>query len=131
MTVWKTNLVNLPALKLMFLTLLLTGCSTSFFGSYGTKGQTKEAFTRYVESVFKLQNSLTSEIMEFMETDVGNHDDLLDAEQHMQEACGPLNEYATRESEGLSPGFMLSRRVEKTALDCEQAAEKVKTLLGH
>ena len=131
MTVWNPNLVNFPGLMLISVTLLLSGCGTPFLGSYGTKGQSKEEFTRYVESVFKLQNSLTSEIMEYLETDVSNHDDLLEAEQHMQQACGPLNEYASRESEGLSTGILLSRRVEKTAIDCEQAAEKVKLLLGH
>jgi hypothetical protein len=49
----------------------------------------------------------------------------------MQEACGPLNEYASRESEGLSTGLFLSQRVEKSAIDCEHAAQKVKLLLGH
>ncbi|MEI6333470.1 MAG: hypothetical protein WCS87_02825 [Methylococcaceae bacterium] len=131
MTVRNPNWANLPGLMLIGVTLMLSGCGTPFFGSYGANGQSKEEFTHYVEGVFKLQNSLTSEIMEYLETDVSNHDDLLKAEQHMQEACGPLNEYASRESEGLSIGILLSRRVEKTAIDCEQAAEKVKTLLGH
>ena len=131
MTVRNSNWVNFQGLMLISVTLLLSGCGTPFLGSYVTKGQSKEEFTRYVESVFKLQNSLTSEIMEYLETDVSNHDDLLEAEQHMQQACGPLNEYASRESEGLSTGILLSRRVEKTAIECEQAAEKVKLLLGH
>ena len=132
MTGWNTNWVNFPRLMLMFITLILSGCATSFLGSYGPNGQTKEEFTRYVESVFRLQNSMTSEIMAFLETDgTNNHDDLLEAEQHMQEACDSLNEYASRESEGLNIGFFLSRRVEKSAIDCEHAALKVKSLLGH
>jgi len=132
MTVRNLNLVNLPGLMLMWVTLMLSGCGTPFFGSYGAKGQSKEEFTRYVEGVFKLQNSMTSEIMDYLETDdKSNHDDLLKAEQHMQEACGPLNEYASRESEGLDTGLFLSRRVEQSAIDCEQAAQKVKLLLGH
>jgi hypothetical protein len=131
MTIWNTNLVTFRGLMLSFVMLMLSGCATPFWGGYGAHGQTKEEFTRYVESVFRLQNSMTSEIMAFLEADVSNHDDLLEAEQHMQEACAPLNEYASRESEGLSTGFLLSRRVEKSAIDCEQAAEKVKTLLGH
>ena len=132
MTKWNINLVNFPGLMLMSVTLMLSGCATPFFGGYGANGQTREEFTRYVESVFRLQNSMTSEIMELMETDdKSNHDDLLKAEQRMQEACGPLNEYASRESEGLNIGFFLSRRVEKSAIDCEHAALKVKSLLGH
>jgi hypothetical protein len=132
MTKWNTSLVNFPGLMLMSVTLMLSGCAIPFFGGYGASGQTREEFSRYVESVFRLQNSMTSEIMEFMETDdKSNHDDLLQAEQHMQEACGPLNEYASRESEGLNIGFFLSRRVEKSAIDCEHAALKVKSLLGH
>ena len=132
MTKWNTGLVNFPGLMLMSVTLMLSGCATPFFGGYGAHGQTREEFTRYVEGVFRLQNSMTSEIMEFLETEgTNNHDDLLKAEQYMQEACGPLNEYASRESEGLNIGFFLSRRVEKSAIDCEQAAKKVKSLLGH
>ncbi|MDD1614123.1 MAG: hypothetical protein LUP98_05675 [Methylococcaceae bacterium] len=132
MTKWNTGLVNFPGLMLMSVTLMLSGCATPFFGGYGAHGQTREEFTRYVEGVFRLQNSMTSEIMEFLETEgTKNHVDLLKAEQYMQEACGPLNEYASRESEGLNIGFFLSRRVEKSAIDCEQAAQKVKLLLGH
>ena len=132
MTVRNPNWVNLPGLMLMWVTLMLSGCGTAFFGNYGAKGQSKEGFTRYVEGVFKLQNSLTSEINDYLETDdKSNHDDLLKAEQHMQEACAPLNEYASRESEGLDAGLFLSRRVEQSAIDCEQAAQKVKLLLDH
>jgi hypothetical protein len=127
-----TNWVKFPGLKLIFITLMLSGCAMPFFGGYGAHGQTREEFSRYVESVFRLQNSMTSEIMALPETDgTKNHDALLEAEQHMQEACGPLNEYASRESEDLNIGFFLSRRVEKSAIDCEHAALKVKSLLGH
>ncbi len=129
---WNTSLVNFPVLMLMSMTLMLYGCAAPFFGGYGTKGQTKEEFTRYVEGVFRLENSMTSEIMALPETDdAHNHGALSEAEQHMEEACAPLNEYVSRESEGLSVSFFLSRRVEKSANDCEQAAQKVKSLLTH
>jgi hypothetical protein len=125
------NWVNLPSLMLMSITLMLSGCATPFMGGYGTKSLSKEDFSRYVESVFRLQNHMTSEIMLLSETDdVKNHDALLEAEQHMQEACGPLNEYASRDIDGLYIGLFLRRRVEKSAIDCEQAAQKVKSLLG-
>ena len=127
-----TNWVNFPCLKLMFITLILSGCATPFWGGYGENGQSKEDFTRYVEGVFRLQNSMTSEIMLLPETDdAKNYDALLEAEQHMQEACGPLNEYVSRDIDGLNIGLFLRRRVEKSAAECEQAAQKVKALLGH
>ena len=132
MTKWNANLAGFPGLVLMAITLLLSGCTTPFFGGYGTKGQSREEFTRYVEEVFRLQNGMTSEIMALLETDdVKNYDALLQAERHMQETCAPLNEYASRDSDGLNIGFFLRRRVEKSAIDCEQAAQKVKSLLGH
>jgi hypothetical protein len=34
-----------------------------------------------------------------------------------------------RQTEGLDTGLLLSRQVEKSAIDCEQAALKVKQLL--
>ena len=132
MAKWNTNRVNLPSVMLASITLILSGCATPFLGGFGTKGQSQEEFTRYVESVFLLENSMTSEIMSLLETDEAkNHDALLKAEQHMQEACGPLNEYASRDIDGLSIGLFLRRRVEQSATDCEQAALKVKSLLGH
>lgn len=132
MTKWNAGLVSLSGLTLVSVMLIISGCATPLVGRYGENGQTKEEFTRYVEGVFKLQNSMTSEIMAILETDSeNNHDDLLLAEQNMQQACGPLNEYASRESEGLNIGFFLSRRVEKSAIDCESAAQKVKALLKH
>jgi hypothetical protein len=127
-----TDWVNFPGLKLMLISLMLSGCATPFLGGYGANGQSREEFTRYVEEVFRLQNSMTSEIMLLPETDdAKNHDALLEADQHMQEACGPLNEYVSRDIDGLNIGLFLRRRVEKSAADCEQAAQKVKSLLGH
>ena len=117
---------------LVSIMLMLSGCTIPFWGGYGAKGQSREEFTRYVEEVFRLENSMTSEIMALQETDdVKNLDTLSAAEQHMQEACGPLNEYVSRDIDGLSIGIFLRRRVEKSAIDCEQAAQKVKSLLMH
>ena len=126
------RLVKFSGLIMISIMLILSGCSTPLMGSYGAKGQTMEEFTSYVESVFRLQNSITSEIMELQETDdLHNHDVLLKAEQFMQETCAPLNEYVSKESEGLSTGLFLQSRVEKSAVDCEQAALKVRSLLKH
>ena len=116
---------------LLSIMVTLSGCALPFFGGYGEQGMTREEFTRYVEEVFRLQNSITSEVMILLEgDDTKKYEALLQVEQHMQEACGPLNEYASRDIDGLSIGFFLRRRVEKSAIDCERAAQEVKSLLA-
>ena len=60
---------------------------------------------------------------------VSSPDDLLRAERKMHEVCASLNEYADRDIEGQSIGFFLQRNVEKSAVDCEQAALQVEALL--
>ena len=96
-------------------------------GRYGEYGQTKAEFAQYVERVFKMQNSMTSEMMEMTD----ENEDLVQADQKMQEVCAPLNEYATREVDKLNIAISLLRRVEKSAVACEKAAQKVQMLLGH
>lgn len=133
-TKWDTNLGNFPSfpsLLSMSITLLLTGCNAPFWGGYGAHGQSREEFTRYVDGVFRLQNSMTSEIMALSGTDdVKKYEAILEAEQQMQESCAPLNEYASRDIDGLNIGFFLRQSVEKSAFDCEKAAQRVKVLLG-
>ncbi len=132
MTKWNISWASSSSFMLMSTALLLSACTVPILGGYGANGQSREDFTHYVEGVFRLQNSMTSEIMLLLETDdTGNHEALSQAEQHMQEACGPLNEYASRDIDGLNIGLFLRRRVEKSAIDCEQAAQKVKLLLEH
>ncbi len=123
-------MVNFLGSILILVTLMLSGCTTPFFGAYGANGQSREEFSSYVESVFRLQNAMTSEIMALQGIDeVTDHVALFQADQGMQKACGPLNEYVSRQTEGLDTGLLLSRQVEKSAIDCEQAALKVKQLL--
>jgi len=70
-------------------------------------------------------------VMMLLETDEAgsSHDDLLRAERQMHEVCASLNEYADRDSEGQSIGLFLRRDVEKSAVECEQAAFRVEALL--
>lgn len=132
MTKWNISWASSSSFMLMPTALLLSACTMPIFGGYGANGQSREDFTHYVEGVFRLQNSMTSEIMLLLETDdTESHEALSQAEQHMQEACGPLNEYASRDIDGLNIGLFLRRRVEKSAIACEQAAQKVKLLLEH
>ncbi len=109
---------------------LLSGCTLPFLSGYGANGQSREEFARHVEEVFRLQNQMTSQVMMLLETnDDQNPPSLMQAEQHMQQACADLNEYVSRDIDGLSSGLFLRRRVEKSAIDCEQAALAIKLLL--
>jgi len=120
-------LVNIQGLILISITL--SGCALPF-GGYGEQGMSRKEFTQYVEKVFRLQNSITSEVMVLTEDDDSKkHKALLQAEQQMLEACGPLNEFVSRKSDGLSVGLFLKRRVEKSAIDCERETQEVKSLL--
>ncbi len=116
-----------PPLIAMAITCSLSACTTTLGGHYGEHGQTKAEFTQYVEKVFKMQNSMTSEMMSVTDAD----DDLVRADQNMQDVCAPLNEYATREEDKLNIAISLLRRVESSAVACEKAAQQVQMLLGN
>lgn len=67
-----------------------------------------------------------------VESDEENkHEILIQAEQKMRQVCADLNEYASRDNDGLSISFSLQQRVEKSAIACEQAALAIKPLLNH
>jgi hypothetical protein len=74
---------------------------------------------------------MTSEVMMLLESDEAKRlQALMQAEQHMQQVCADLNEYVSRDIDGLSTGIFLRRRVEKSAIDCEHAAMAIKPLLN-
>ncbi|TAN65485.1 MAG: hypothetical protein EPN17_16535 [Methylobacter sp.] len=124
------ELVILRSLIIFTIASLISGCAIPFFGGYGANSQSLEAFEHHVEEVFRLQNQMTSEVMMLLESDEGKKSEaLMQAEQHMQQMCADLNEYASRDIDGLSIGLFLRRRVEKSAIDCEQAALAIKPLL--
>jgi hypothetical protein len=116
---------------LFFMVPVLSGCAMPFWTGYGSEGRSKEEFAQYVEDVFRLQNNVTSQIMILLENgDIKSQQQpILKAEQHMQELCSPINEYASRERDGLNRGLLLRRRVEKSAEDCDKAAQEVELLL--
>ena len=112
------------------MTLLISGCSVPFFGGYGANHQSLEDFKSHVEEIFRLQNQMSSEVIMLVESGEENKLDALKlAEQKMQKTCADLNEYASRDIDGLSISFSLHRRVEKSAIDCENAALAIKPLL--
>lgn len=57
--------------------------------------------------------------------DISMYTDLLSAEQVMHQECDALNNYVIQSIDGLRPGLMLKRRVEKSASGCEKAAREV------
>lgn len=120
-----------PLIKLVISGVIaLAGCTGPLFGGYGERGRSREEFARYVESVFILQNNVTSRLMLLMDAvDGADQQGLMTAEQHMREQCNPINEYASRDIDGLSVDLWLKRRVEKSAEACDKAAHRVEALL--
>jgi hypothetical protein len=117
---------------LLMLIYLLAGCASPLVGRISGTGLSKEEFAQYVEEVFRFQNRMTSEVMMLTTAEEGdNFSVLLKSEQHMQQICAPLNEYVSRNIDGLSNGLGLQRQVVKTALDCDRAAHEVEVLLKH
>lgn len=109
---------------------LLSGCALSNGGGIGNTGMNKEVFAHYVEGVFRFQNQMASEVMMLMaEDEGGDHGDIMKSEQHMQDACRPLNEFVARDIDGLSKSLLLQRKVVKTAMECDSAAHEVEMLL--
>jgi uncharacterized protein YceK len=123
----ESRFLSFTPLLILTIVCLLSGCTSVLCGRYGDYGQTKAEFTQYVETVFKMQNSMTSEMMAITDANA----DLVQADQKMQEVCAPLNEYAVREVDKLNIAISLLRRVEKAVVACEKAAQKVQTLLAH
>ncbi|MEQ1485891.1 MAG: hypothetical protein ABL913_10015 [Methyloglobulus sp.] len=111
---------------------LSQGCASFSIWRYGPDGQSREEFEHRVEAVFRLQNRMTSEVMVLQEGDTVSKDQetILQAEQVMQKNCSDLNEYASRDIDGLNKSLLLQRRVENSVVDCENSAHKVEALLN-
>jgi len=130
MTMWKKGLVNRQLTIVIAIIPMVSGCVAPFFGGYGANGQSLEEFAHYVEHVFRFQNRMTSEVMMLQDNgDLTKSEDLLKAEQTMQHVCTPLNEYVSRDIDGLNIGLFLRQRVEKSAEDCEKSAQELQSLL--
>jgi hypothetical protein len=117
--------------KLVCISMTLSVAACAPFWSFGPDSQTREDFERRVESVFRLQNSMTSEIMDIQSdgSDHKEHLPIIVAEQTMEKNCRDLNEYASRDIEGENKSFFLLKRVENSVTKCEAAARKVEALL--
>ena len=112
----------------------LQGCAPLSIWGYGPDGQSRKDFERRVEAAFRLQNRMTSEIMVLQSdgSDSQYHAPIIQAEQVMEKNCSYLNEYVSRDIDGLNKSFLLQRHVENSVVDCELSAQKVEELLkGH
>ncbi len=110
---------------------LLHGCASFSVLRYGPDRQLREDFEQRVEAAFRLQNRMTSEVMVLQSdgSDPRQHQPIIIAEQLMEKKCSYLNEYASRDIDGLSKSFILLHHVENSVADCESAAQKVENLL--
>jgi hypothetical protein len=74
---------------------------------------------------------MTSEVMVIQSdgTDAKEHLPIIQAEQLMESNCRYLNEYASREIDGLDKSLLLLKRVENSVADCEKSARNVHDLL--
>lgn len=117
----------------MILVFALSGCAKPFWGGYGDTGLSREAFEVYVEQVFRFQNRLTNEVMllSLRSEDLNEYNDIFVAEHEMHEICSALNEYVAKSMDDQNAGLLLMRRVEKSVVPCEQAAQYVDLLLRH
>ena len=121
------NIMRIQRLTTLLITILLSGCGLLF----GENGQNNEDFAQYVERVFRLQNSLSSQIIALTDEDdkPANFDALLQAEQTMRKQCEALNDYATLDSEGGSPSLALKTQVAQSAKSCESSAKQLQILM--
>lgn len=122
---WNKNLMY-SRLSSVVISLMLSACSVPFLN-----GMSTEEFAAYVEQVFKLQNSMTTQIMALgdEEEKPKNFDAILQSEQQMQKQCAALNEYATRDIDGVEVDLALKTRVADSAKTCEAAAKNTQKLL--
>jgi hypothetical protein len=126
----KKLITNSYGKAIAFLAVLIQGCA-SFIWGYGPDRQPREEFEHRVEAAFRLQNAMTSEVME-IQSDGSNpkeHEPIIQAEQFMEKHCSDLNEYVSRDIDGQNKSILLLRRVEKTVANCESSAKQVEDLL--
>lgn len=122
---------KLQKIALLLTVLQLVGCSTPLLGHYGTEGRSREDFAKYVEEVFRLQNTITSQMMILMESgEINLPQPLMSAEQRMHDQCSSINEYVSRDMDGQKIGILLRRNVAKSAESCGKAAHEVEGMLN-
>lgn len=118
-------------LALIAVVILASGCTT--LGKIPSDEEKKpKSFAAYAEEVFRRQNTATSQIMTLSPEDMDDpeqYEELLAAEKDMQSACELLNDYAQRSQDGESTSLFFRSRVGHAVKNCDQATQKLETLL--
>ncbi len=110
---------------LLLATNALTGCAV-FHDVFGY-----QSTAEYVESVFKRQNAISTQVMMLPETELepDDYDELLKAEVQMQKDCKLLNDYAVKEMNNESTSLMFKKQVRDSAEGCDDSVQEVEELL--
>jgi len=86
------------------------------------------------EQVFRYQSRVADALLDvypLLDTLTAADPALVDAEQRMTRACGPLTEAVVARLEGREPSLALRWRVFTTTDNCERAAQRIERLLHH
>ncbi|NOQ34842.1 MAG: hypothetical protein GQ569_03000 [Methylococcaceae bacterium] len=90
-----------------------------------------ESTAEYVESVFKRQNAISTQVMMLSGTELeaDEYEELLQAEAKMQQDCKLLNDYAVKEMDRESTSLLFKKQVKDSAEGCDLSIEEVESLL--
>jgi hypothetical protein len=109
----------------------LTACSTvSTTGPDGAVTvRSRDDFERYVEQVFRYQNSVGNDLISRTASTDELPPALQSAEEHMVESCHALNEIVVATAEGRDPGMKLKSALMRTIGQCDAAAHDLAAVL--
>lgn len=109
----------------------LTACSTvSTTGPDGAVTvRSRDDFERYVEQVFRYQNSVGNDLIAHTASTDELPPALQSAEENMVESCHALNEIVVATAEGRDPGMKLKTALMRTIGQCDAAAHDLATIL--
>ncbi len=118
------------------LLLLAGGCSMRVVTADGTElGVRSEAFSAYVERVFRDQNRVAGELgFALLDAELAGDDaavaQLEAAESALLDACEGLNELAAAQRDGDRMPRLAALAAARSAPDCEEATERVGHMLA-
>lgn len=113
--------------------LFAAGCSAVETIDGERLGVRSEAFADYVESVFRRQNAVATELafaLEAEELDTPRYARLESAEVALLDACAGLNEIAAGRRDRQEVGGLRALRAARRTPDCERATREAEALLG-
>jgi hypothetical protein len=97
----------------------------------GETQMSQAQFAKQFERVFRYHNRITNQlIMELpsLSLDEEDAEDLTNAEEQMNEACGTLNEVASLEAVSQHADFWTERELPEAVPECEEATQAVDDL---